>query len=116
MQADGLLRVNGDIRNDASSMKSESKERDSPPLFQASPDAPPSDASPALSPPSSPERGSPVLTKTSCRQSNMEAASVTEGSPTPTRPTSLPEVRFRMFMIYIHTPSNKVTLKALAGI
>ncbi|XP_032410484.1 LIM and calponin homology domains-containing protein 1 isoform X4 [Xiphophorus hellerii] len=90
-KADGLLRVNGDIRNDASSMKSESKERDSPPLFQASPDAPPSDASPALSPPSSPERGSPVLTKTSRRQSNMEAASVTEGSPTPTRPTSLPE-------------------------
>ncbi|XP_054886558.1 LIM and calponin homology domains-containing protein 1-like isoform X11 [Poeciliopsis prolifica] len=90
-KADGLLRVNGDIRNDASSMKSESKERDSPPLFQASPDAPPSDASPTRDPPASPERGSPVLTKTSSRQSNMEATSVTEGSPTPTRPTSLPE-------------------------
>ncbi|XP_014870732.1 LIM and calponin homology domains-containing protein 1 isoform X4 [Poecilia latipinna] len=90
-KADSLLRVNGDIRNDPSSMKSESKERDSPPLFQASPDAPPSDASPARSPPASPERGSPVSTKTSGRQSNMEAASVSEGSPTPTRPTSLPE-------------------------
>ncbi|XP_014822572.1 PREDICTED: LIM and calponin homology domains-containing protein 1 isoform X5 [Poecilia mexicana] len=90
-KADSLLRVNGDIRNDPSSMKSESKERDSPPLFQASPDAPPSDASPARSPPASPERGRPVSTKTSGRQSSMEAASVSEGSPTPTRPTSLPE-------------------------
>ncbi|KAM4733261.1 LOW QUALITY PROTEIN: LIM and calponin homology domains-containing protein 1-like [Anableps anableps] len=97
-KADGLLRVNGDIGNDAGSIKSESKERESPPLFQASPDTPPSDASPARSLPASPERGSPISTKASDRQGSTEAASqdvqeekVTEGSPPPTWPTSLPE-------------------------
>ncbi|XP_043982426.1 LIM and calponin homology domains-containing protein 1-like isoform X3 [Gambusia affinis] len=106
-KADGLLRVNGDIRNDPSSMKSESKERDSPALFQASPDAPHSDASPALSSPTSPERGSPVLTKTSGKQSNMEADSVNEGSPTPTRPTSLPEELKQPVDSFVETGGQK---------
>ncbi|PWA18755.1 hypothetical protein CCH79_00005570 [Gambusia affinis] len=106
-KADGLLRVNGDIRNDPSSMKLESKERDSPALFQASPDAPPSDASPALSSPTSPERGSPVLTKTSGKQSNMEADSVNEGSPTPTRPTSLPEELKQPVDSFVETGGQK---------
>lgn len=106
MQVDGLLRVNGDFENNGGSIGSENKERDSPPHFQASPDAPQSDASAARSPPASPERESAVSAKASDRVGNTEAASqdvqakrVTEVSPPPTRPTSLPEVRFRMFRI-----------------
>ncbi|KAM4586386.1 LIM and calponin homology domains-containing protein 1-like isoform 3-T3 [Fundulus diaphanus] len=102
-KGDTLLRVNGDIGNDAASMKPEWKEGESPPQFQASPSksgngtaaASTPDASPARSPPASPETGSQASTKANDRQGSMEVASqdakFTESSPPPTRPTSLPE-------------------------
>ncbi|XP_035983432.1 LIM and calponin homology domains-containing protein 1 isoform X3 [Fundulus heteroclitus] len=102
-KGDSLLRVNGDIGNDAASIKPEWKERESPPQFQASPSesgngtaaASTPDASPARSPPASPETGSQASTKANDRQGSREVASqdakVTESSPPPTRPTSLPE-------------------------
>lgn len=97
-RVDGLLRVNGDVGNNGGSIRSENKERESPPHFQASPDAPQPDASTARSPPASPERESPVSAKSSEGAGNTEAAfqdiqaeRVTEGSPAPMRPTSLPE-------------------------
>ncbi|MEQ2203671.1 hypothetical protein XENOCAPTIV_002053, partial [Xenoophorus captivus] len=101
-KADGLLRVNGEVGNDGSSIKPNCKERESPPQFQASPSTPgndTADASPIRSPPPRPERGSPVSTKAIDQPGSTEVASqdnqgekVTEGSPPPTRPTSLPEV------------------------
>ncbi|XP_047209029.1 LIM and calponin homology domains-containing protein 1-like isoform X2 [Girardinichthys multiradiatus] len=101
-KADGLLRVNGEVGNDGSSIKPKCKERESPPQFQASPSTPgndTADASPIRSPPPCPERGSPVSsTKAIDQPGSTEVASqdnqgekVTEGSPPPTRPTSLPE-------------------------
>ncbi|MEQ2280190.1 hypothetical protein AMECASPLE_017136, partial [Ameca splendens] len=100
-KADGLLRVNGEVGNDGSSIKPNCKERESPPQFQASPSTPgndTADASPIRSPPPCPERGSPVSTKAIDQPGSTEVASqdnqgekVTEGSPPPTRPTSLPE-------------------------
>uniref|UniRef100_A0A3Q2PZ86 LIM and calponin homology domains 1 n=1 Tax=Fundulus heteroclitus TaxID=8078 RepID=A0A3Q2PZ86_FUNHE len=102
-KGDSLLRVNGDIGIDAASMKPEWKERESPPQFQPSPSesgngtaaASTPDASPARSPPASPETGSQASTQANDRQGSREVASqdakVTESSPPPTRPTSLPE-------------------------
>ncbi|XP_026185910.1 LIM and calponin homology domains-containing protein 1 isoform X3 [Mastacembelus armatus] len=102
---DGLLRVNGDIGSHEAPFIPESRGRESPPHFQASPsitntstvDAP----SPAVSPPHSPHTStggeSPVVTKAKEVQSGTKAASdsiqeekVTENSPPPSRPTSLP--------------------------
>uniref|UniRef100_A0A7N8YBI5 LIM and calponin homology domains 1 n=1 Tax=Mastacembelus armatus TaxID=205130 RepID=A0A7N8YBI5_9TELE len=107
---DGLLRVNGDIGSHEAPFIPESRGRESPPHFQASPsitntstvDAP----SPAVSPPHSPHTStggeSPVVTKAKEVQSGTKAASdsiqeekVTENSPPPSRPTSLPGVRMR---------------------
>ncbi|MED6235002.1 hypothetical protein ATANTOWER_012043, partial [Ataeniobius toweri] len=112
-KADGLLRVNGEVGNGGSSIKPKCKERESPPQFQASPSTPgndTADASPIRSPPPCPERGSPVSTKAIDQPGSTEVASqdnqgekVTEGSPPPTRPTSLPEVCVEMFIFtFVH--------------
>ncbi|XP_038164012.1 LIM and calponin homology domains-containing protein 1-like isoform X5 [Cyprinodon tularosa] len=98
-KVDGLLRVNGDIGNN-----SESKARESPPLFLPSPslsgngtlDAPSSDASPARCLPATPERRSQGSTKDTDRPYNTAAEdfkeeNVTECLSSPIRPTTLPE-------------------------
>ncbi|MEQ2182772.1 hypothetical protein GOODEAATRI_025691, partial [Goodea atripinnis] len=46
-KADGLLRVNGEVGNDGSSIKPKCKERESPPQFQASPSTPRNDTADA---------------------------------------------------------------------
>uniref|UniRef100_A0A3B5AKH2 LIM and calponin homology domains 1 n=1 Tax=Stegastes partitus TaxID=144197 RepID=A0A3B5AKH2_9TELE len=105
-KADGLLRVNGDVRNDDVPTTPESQRgRESPPRFQASPsktsnsavDAPSSAASPAHSVHASAAGGAPGSPKTKETQAGTEASSedvrvekVTEHSTPPSRPTSLP--------------------------
>uniref|UniRef100_A0A3Q1EEJ4 LIM and calponin homology domains 1 n=1 Tax=Acanthochromis polyacanthus TaxID=80966 RepID=A0A3Q1EEJ4_9TELE len=104
--ADGLLRVNGDVRNDDVPTTPESpRGRESPPHFQASPSktrdsavaAPSSAASPTRSKNTSTAGGAPVSPKAKETQAGTEAASedvqeekVTEHSTPPSRPTSLP--------------------------
>ncbi|XP_069026620.1 LIM and calponin homology domains-containing protein 1 isoform X8 [Embiotoca jacksoni] len=119
IQADGFLRVNGDVGSDDVPTTPESRGRESPPDFQASPsrdgagDAPSAaaaasaaasavtaSASPAPAP--SPVRasaggGSPASAKSEETHRGTEAApegtreeNVTEHSTTPCRPTSLP--------------------------
>uniref|UniRef100_A0A3Q2E4Z8 LIM and calponin homology domains 1b n=1 Tax=Cyprinodon variegatus TaxID=28743 RepID=A0A3Q2E4Z8_CYPVA len=100
-KVDGLLTVNGDIGNN-----SESKARESPPLFLPSPslsgngtlDAPSSDASPARCLPATPERRSQGSTKDTDRPYNTGSATrdfkeekITECLSSPIRPTTLPE-------------------------
>ncbi|XP_051809974.1 LIM and calponin homology domains-containing protein 1 isoform X16 [Acanthochromis polyacanthus] len=105
-KADGLLRVNGDVRNDDVPTTPESpRGRESPPHFQASPSktrdsavaAPSSAASPTRSKNTSTAGGAPVSPKAKETQAGTEAASedvqeekVTEHSTPPSRPTSLP--------------------------
>ncbi|CAB1442349.1 unnamed protein product [Pleuronectes platessa] len=103
-KADGLLRVNGSAGSDAPTAP-ESRGRESPPHFQASPSrtsnspvaAPCSAASPAHSPPAPPAGGSPALMKAKESQDGTEAASEdvreqrgAETSSPLSRPTSLP--------------------------
>ncbi|XP_023140573.2 LIM and calponin homology domains-containing protein 1 isoform X13 [Amphiprion ocellaris] len=105
-KADGLLRVNGDIRNDNVPSTPESpRGRESPPHFQASPSktrnsavvTPSSAASLSHSENTSTAGGAPVSPKAKETQAGTEAASedvqeekVTEHSTPPSRPTSLP--------------------------
>uniref|UniRef100_A0A3P8TVJ4 LIM and calponin homology domains 1 n=1 Tax=Amphiprion percula TaxID=161767 RepID=A0A3P8TVJ4_AMPPE len=105
-KADGLLRVNGDIRNDNVPSTPESpRGRGSPPHFQASPSktrnsaivTPSSAASLSHSENTSTAGGAPVSPKAKETQAGTEAASedvqeekVTEHSIPPSRPTSLP--------------------------
>ncbi|XP_069557797.1 LIM and calponin homology domains-containing protein 1 isoform X8 [Brachyistius frenatus] len=111
IQADGFLRVNGDVGSDDVPTAPESRGRESPPDFQASPsrdgagDAPSAAASAsaaAATASASPARasaggGSPASAKSEETHRGTEAApegtreeNVTEHSATPCRPTSLP--------------------------
>ncbi|XP_041846292.1 LIM and calponin homology domains-containing protein 1-like isoform X9 [Melanotaenia boesemani] len=102
-KADGLLRVNGDIGNDAIPTKPDGQESESPPHFQASPSKTQNSCGDGLSltasptPQTSTDTESPDSTAGKETQGSTEAASedvqdvkVTERSSPPSRPTSLP--------------------------
>lgn len=113
IQVDGLLRVNGDIGSVDAPATPKSQGRESPPHFEASPsvtinstvDAPSSAASPTHSPHASTKGESPVSTKaneeaqgvTGQTSKDNQEEKVTEHSTPPSRPTSLPSVRIRIF-------------------
>ncbi|KAI3351441.1 hypothetical protein L3Q82_020297, partial [Scortum barcoo] len=124
-KTDGLFRVNGDIESADVPARPESRGRESPPHFEASPsktssstvDAPSSAASPSShSPQASTEGESPATTKaegakvagTEPPSNDVQEEKVIEHSTPPSRPTSLPSELQKPEESFVKTGSRSV--------